>query len=79
MQSLVSVVILLQYDDELHCTNILDVHFQVQALEKAQHQLGLLSEQYKIIKATILERKPQLIRVKEDMAKALETKVSLYH
>ncbi|KAG0560592.1 hypothetical protein M758_10G187000 [Ceratodon purpureus] len=44
------------------------------ALEKAQAQLGVLSEKYKIIKATIIERKPQLQRVKEDMAKALETR-----
>jgi hypothetical protein len=77
VQFLVSSVVL-QYD-EVCCTNsgILDVQFKVQALEKAQAELGVLSEKYKLIKATILERKPQLQRVKEDMAKALETRVSL--
>lgn len=49
---------------------------QVQALEKAQAQLNLLSEQYKVIKATLIERKPQLLRVKDDMANAMERKVT---
>jgi len=56
---------------------ILDVHCkcEAQALEKAQPQLNLLSEQYKVVQETLIERKPQLLRFKDDIAKALEQKV----
>uniref|UniRef100_A0A7I4BEQ8 Cilia- and flagella-associated protein 263 n=1 Tax=Physcomitrium patens TaxID=3218 RepID=A0A7I4BEQ8_PHYPA len=46
------------------------------ALEKTHSQLRVLFEEYNVIKATLLERQPQLHRVREDTAKAIALKVT---
>jgi hypothetical protein len=46
-----------------------------QALEKAEAEVKLLSEEDRILRATIVERKPQVVRVTADISQAQEQKV----
>lgn len=49
----------------------------MQALEKAQAQLNLLTAEGSVLRATIAEQKPQLVRVKDDIVRAQAQKVNL--
>lgn len=62
-------------EDGMSDTGFTEVLCNTQALEKAEAEVKLLSEEDRILCATIIERKPQVVRVAADISQAQEQKV----
>lgn len=62
-------------EDGMSDTGLTEVLCNTQALEKAEAEVKLLSEEDRILCATIVERKPQVVRVAADISQAQEQKV----
>ena len=62
-------------EDGMSDAGFTEVLCNTQALEKAEAEVKLLSEEDRILCATIVERKPQVVRVAADISQAQEQKV----